>query len=62
MNHDRLKLGIINGLSWVGTGITLQHVQTVVAILAGLASVVVSIVSILWIRKQARALDKRWRD
>lgn len=48
-----------NLLSWISTGAAFQHVQSAVAILAGLGSVGVSIASIMWIRKQAKAFDAR---
>lgn len=56
--HDRLKLAVLNALSWIGTGLSLQHVQAIVAIVGGLASLAVSLTSIWYIRKQARALDR----
>lgn len=56
--HDRLKLGVVNILSWIGTGLTLQHVQTFVAIAAGIASLIVSITSVMWILTQKRAFEK----
>jgi hypothetical protein len=57
-HHASAKLFLANLFPWIGTLISLQTVQVVVAILSGLASIGVSIASILWIRKQARALDE----
>lgn len=57
-HHVSAKLFLANLFPWLGTIISLQTVQVVVAILSGVASIAVSIASILWIRKQARALDE----
>jgi hypothetical protein len=59
IDHDAsAKLLLANLVPWLGTIISLQNVQVIVAILSGVASIAVSIASILWIRKQARALDE----
>lgn len=57
-HYDRLKLGALNILAWIGAGISLQHVQAFVAIAGGLGSVAVSLTTIWWIRKQARSHDQ----
>lgn len=57
-NFDKLKLGLLNVLAWVGTGVSLQHVQAFVAIACGLGSLAVSLTTIWWIRKQAKAHDQ----
>lgn len=65
MSHDVvafIKVLGANIASWFTTYfavVKLADLGAVVSILAGLGSVGVSIVSILWIRKQSRLADKK---
>ena len=56
---DQLRVAMLNGLSWFGTIVTFQHVQAVVTLVAGVGSIAVSVATVLWIRKQAKAMDRR---
>lgn len=59
---DQIRVTVLNGLSWFGTIVTFQHVQAVVTLVAGVGSIAVSVATVLWIRKQARALDRREKE
>lgn len=69
MNHEDLmpfiKVAGANFISWAATYIAVVKVAdigAIVSILAGLGSVGVSIVSIIWIRKQTVVFDREHKD
>ena len=53
------KLLLANLLPWFGTALSLQDIHVLVAICSGLASMVLSIVSIFWIMRKHRDLDRK---
>lgn len=58
------NIGVASGnlLSWFAAIWSLSTIQQVAGILAGLGSFVVSIATIVWIRKQANALDNKLKE
>lgn len=57
-DHAGSKLLFANLGAWLGTIISLQNVQVVIAILSGLASLGVSVLSMLWLQRKLKGLDK----
>jgi hypothetical protein len=51
-----------NAGSWFATLVTWQTAQQVLAVVATFCSVLVSLATLLWIRKQSRALDEKNKD
>ena len=56
-DHAGAKLLFANVGAWLGTIISLQNVQVVIAILSGLASLGVSILSMMWLQKKLKSLE-----
>ena len=56
-DHAGSKLLFANVGAWLGTIISLQNVQVVIAILSGLASLGVSILSMMWLQKKLKSLE-----
>lgn len=56
---NALKLYLANMGSWFATIASMTAVKDVLQILCFLASLIVSICSIWWIRRQARVLDEK---
>jgi len=52
------KLLLANLLPWLGTIVSLQDIHVLVAICSGLASMGLSIVSIFWVLRKHRDLDR----
>jgi hypothetical protein len=61
-DHAGAKLLFANLGAWLGTIMSLQNVQVVLAILSGLASLGVSILSMIWISKKLKALENGEND
>lgn len=61
-DHAGTKLLFANLGAWLGTIISLQNVQVVLAILSGVASLGVSVLSMIWILKKLKALEKGVND
>jgi len=61
-DHAGTKLLVANVGAWLGTIISLQNVQVVLAILSGVASLGVSVLSMIWIHKKLKALEKGVND
>lgn len=59
---DQVRVALLNGLSWFGTLVTMQHLQAAVTLIAGIGSIAVSVATVFWIRKQARALDAKEKE
>jgi hypothetical protein len=53
------KLLLANLLPWFGTIMSLQDIHVLVAIFSGLASMTLSIVSIFWVMRKHRDLDRK---
>lgn len=61
-DHAGAKLLFANLGAWLGTIMSLQNVQVVLAILSGAASLGVSILSMIWISKKLKALENGEND
>lgn len=61
-DHAGAKLLFANLGAWLGTIMSLQNVQVVLAILSGLASLGVSVLSMIWIAKKLKALENGEND
>lgn len=61
-DHSGIKLLFANLGAWLGTIMSLQNVQVVLAILSGAASLGVSILSMIWISKKLKALENGEND
>lgn len=61
-DHSGIKVLFANLGAWLGTIMSLQNVQVVLAILSGAASLGVSILSMIWISKKLKALENGEND
>jgi hypothetical protein len=61
-DHAGAKLFFANAGAWIGTIISLQNIQVVIAILSGVASIGVSVLSMIWLHKKVNGLDKKDND
>jgi hypothetical protein len=55
---DSLRIFLANTGSWLATIITFAAVENVMRLMATMGSICVSVVSVWWIIKQARSLNK----
>lgn len=61
-DHAGAKLLFANVGAWLGTIMSLQNVQVVLAILSAAASLGVSVLSMIWISKKLKALENGEND
>lgn len=59
---DNLKIATVNTGSWLATIISVEYMKDVAQLLALGGSIAVSIASLWWIARQAKALEKRDRN
>tara|TARA_R110000868_G_scaffold201127_1_gene448684 strand:- start:195 stop:383 length:189 start_codon:yes stop_codon:yes gene_type:complete len=59
---DNAKIAVVNTGSWLTTIISVEYMKDVAQLLALGGSITVSIASLWWIARQAKALEKRDRN
>lgn len=56
---DSIKLALANTGSWMATIVSMQYMKDVAQLVALLGSIAVSIASVWWISRQAKALKNK---
>lgn len=59
MNPTGVKVAFLNFLTWLGTVVSFQVVTHLLQTAVLMASLILSVCSILWIRQQSSSLRKR---
>lgn len=59
MTMQHVKVLSANAASWLATLISVKLIEDTLRIVALLASIAVSLASLWWVRRQARALDAK---